>query len=241
MNYNDYKELLKVAFETNGHKEQISNDSVERFYRFSNLLVETNKQFNLTAITDETEIILKHFVDCASIITHIPTNSTLVDVGCGAGFPSIPVAIMRPDVKVTALDSTQKRIDFVNFASKELGLTNVNGVCARAEEFASAHRECFDVCTSRAVARLNVLAELCIPLVKPNGIFIAMKSIKGGEEYAEATRGIDKLGCSLALSQRDLFSFEGLNAERTLLIFKKERATPREFPRRYAQILKKPL
>lgn len=241
MNYNDYKELLTSAFEKNGYKELISDNVADKFYRFSNLLVETNKQFNLTAITDEKEIILKHFVDCASITAHISADSTLVDVGCGAGFPSIPVAILRPDVKVTALDSTQKRIDFVNFAAKELDLANINGICARAEDFAATHRESFDICTSRAVARLNILSELCIPLIKQDGAFIAMKSVKGDEEYAEAAKGIDKLGCSLTLNQRDFFSFETVNTERILLIFKKERATPKEFPRRYAQIIKKPL
>jgi len=241
MNLNEYKELLSAAFGSNGYPEMLEDAAAEKFYTFSNLLVDTNKRFNLTAITDEKEIMLKHFVDCASIAPHIPKGATLIDIGCGAGFPTIPIAILRKDVQVTALDSTQKRIDFVNLAAKNLNLQNVTGVCARAEEFALTHRETFDVCTSRAVARLNILVDFAISLNKLGGSFIAMKTQKADEEYAEAREGVSKLGCSLILNQQDSFSYQGIDTERKLLVFKKERGTPKEFPRRYSQIIKKPL
>ena len=241
MERNQYINELKRAFESNRLSDLLNEDALAKLYDFSCNLIETNKQFNLTAITDEREIMIKHFVDCASIAPFIPIGATVVDVGCGAGFPSIPLSILRDDLKITALDSTQKRINFVNEQANLLSLSNLIGVCDRAEDFASKKRESFDVCTSRAVARLNVLAELCIPLIKTNGKFIAMKSVKGEEEYEEAKAGIAKLGCQLSLKQTDEFEYEGISTQRTLLIFNKNHTTPKEFPRKYAQITKKPL
>lgn len=236
-----YISTLVSAFEENGLGDLLTNDSADKLYHFSNLLVETNKITNLTAITDEKGIILKHFVDCASISRYIPTGSKIIDVGCGAGFPSLPIAIIRPDVSVTSLDSTGKKIDFVNKTASSLGLTNISAVCARAEEYAEANRESFDLCTSRAVARLNILAELCLPLVKIGGQFVAMKSNKGAEEYAEAANGIKKLGASLESSKEQTFKLDDDTITRETYIFKKTSSTPKGFPRKYAQILKKPL
>ncbi len=219
----------------------LDEEKALKLYSLSNLLIESNRQFNLTAITDETEIMLKHFVDCASISGNIPCRSGVVDVGCGAGFPSLPLAILRADLEITALDSTAKRILFVSETAKLLNLANVNAVCARAEEYALNNRECFDVCTSRAVARMNILSELCLPLVRVGGYFVAMKSVKGDEEYAEAKFGIDKLGANLELTQHDIFEWKEMSFERKLFVFKKEASTPLKFPRKYSQILKKPL
>lgn len=241
MDKNQYISTLLSAFESNGISYLVTAESSEKLYLFSNLLVETNKITNLTAITDEKGIILKHFVDCASISRYIPTNSRLIDVGCGAGFPSLPLAIIRPDITVVSLDSTGKKIDFVNKTAAELELDNITAACARAEEFVTENREMFDVCTSRAVARLNILSELCLPLVKVGGLFIAMKSNKGAEEYAEAQNGITKLGATLKFSKEESFSLESDLITRETYVFEKGRPTPKEFPRKYAQILKKPL
>lgn len=241
MDKQQYISTLLTAFKENGLGDLLTSESAEKLYNFSNLLVETNKITNLTAITDEKGIILKHFIDCASIARYIPNNARIIDVGCGAGFPSLPLAIIRPDVSVTSLDSTGKKIDFVNKTATELGLDNLVAVCARAEEFATSNRESFDICTSRAVARLNVLSELCLPLVKIDGSFVAMKSNKGAEEYAEASNGIKKLGAELIFSEEASFTLDEESITRETYIFKKVSKTPKEFPRKYAQILKKPL
>ena len=241
MEYREYKELLHKAFNENGCAGLLDDASAERLYRFSQILVETNKNFNLTAITEEKEVILKHFVDCASIVKHIPANASLIDVGCGAGFPSLPVAILRPDVSITPLDSTTKKIDFINRTAKELALTNIIAVSSRAEDFAKQNRERFDVATSRAVARLNILDELCLPLVKTGGLFIAMKSSRGEIELSEAKAGIEKLGGRLDTVIKETLSFEDATIERETYIFNKVRPTPTQYPRNYSQIAKKPL
>lgn len=241
MERNQYIEELFKAFEANGLSALLSKESADKLYDFSCNLIERNKQFNLTAITDEREIIIKHFVDCASIAPLISDGAKVIDIGCGAGFPSIPLAILRKDVQITALDSTQKRINFVNEQAGILNLENISGVCARAEEYSITNRELFDVCTSRAVARLNILTELCIPYIKIGGSFIAMKSIKGEEELSEAESGIGKLGGRLDLKQADTFTYKEITTQRTLFVIKKERQTPKEFPRKFAQITKKPL
>ena len=233
--------LLYKAFEENRLSTLLTDKTAENLCNFADLLVETNKITNLTAITDDKGIILKHFIDCASVSEHIDTGAKLIDVGCGAGFPSVPLAIIRPDLTVTALDSTGKKIDFVKTVATKLSLTNLNAICARAEDFATNNRESFDISTSRAVARLNVLAEISLPLVKVGGKFIAMKSNKGAEEFAEASAGIKKLGAELEASTDKIFSFDGETINREFYIFRKTRSTPKEFPRKYSQILKKPL
>jgi 16S rRNA (guanine527-N7)-methyltransferase len=241
MNYNEYSSELLQAFEQNGLSHLINEDAAQKLYAFSDILIQTNKSFNLTAITDEKEIILKHFVDCASVCEYIPRDAKLIDVGCGAGFPSIPIAILRPDVSVTPLDSTGKKVDFINMTAKKLGLSNVSAVCARAEEFAAAHREQFDVCISRAVARLNILDELCVPFARKGGNFMAMKSSKGEEEYTEACSGLEKLSCVLKENVKKSFFYNEMTIERDIYVFEKISATPTQFPRKYSQILKKPL
>ena len=241
MNLQQYTEFIQKAFANCGLGDLIDNEKAEKFYSFSKLLIETNKVMNLTAITDEKEIIFKHFIDSASICKYIPLGAKVIDVGCGAGFPSLPLAILREDVQVTALDSTAKRIDFVTRAASLLSLDNISAVAARAEEYVSNIRETYDVCTSRAVARLNVLSELCIPNVKVGGLFVAMKATKADEEYNEAKNGIGRLGCRL--NSTDTFEFTSASETQTrnMYIFGKTKKTPVEFPRKYSVILKRPL
>ena len=147
--------LLYEAFGENGIDDLLSERAADLFFEFATLLIETNKHTNLTAITDEKDIILKHFADSAIVSRYIPVGASVLDVGCGAGFPSIPLAIVRGDVSIISLDSTGKKIYFVLSAKEKLGLENLNAVCARAEEYVESARESFDVCTSRAVARLT--------------------------------------------------------------------------------------
>ena len=241
MEFNDYKSTIIGLFESNGYGDLLDDIKIERLHRLSNLLVETNKVTNLTAITDEKAIMLKHFLDSATVCKHIPLNSKVIDVGCGAGFPSLPLAILRSDVNVTSLDSTGKKIDFVNKVARELELNNVEGVCGRAESFIENRRESYDVCTGRAVSRLNVLSEICIPFIKTGGAFVAMKSSKGEEEYSEAKSAIGRLGSEFSLKENITLASPEESLSREIYIFIKNRKTPLEFPRNYSQIIKKPL
>lgn len=241
MNKNTFIDKLNISFNANNLAEYLTSEAAENLYSFAELLVETNAKHNLTAITDEDGIILKHFIDSASILHYIPRNAKVIDIGCGAGFPSLPIAILRSDVNVKSIDSTNKKIDFVNLAAAHLNLNNISAECGRAESLVNVSRETFDVCVSRAVARLNVLSELCIPFVKQNGIFIAMKSSKGNEEYDEAKQGISKLGCKLESIESFALSQGELVIDREVYVFKKESQTPLTYPRNYSQICKKPL
>ncbi len=241
MEYNIFSKKLHEAFTQNGYGGLIDEDNARKLYSFACLLIETNKTHNLTAITDENGIILKHFVDCTSVCKFIPQNSSIIDVGCGAGFPSLPIAILRPDVRTISIDSTQKKVSFIEMVARELCLENIYPQTCRAEDFARKARESFDTVISRAVARMNVLAELCIPLVKVGGTFIAMKASKGDEEYEEAKIGACTLGANLINKEVSSLSFANDTIEREIFVFKKERKTPSEYPRNYSQIIKKPL
>lgn len=241
MNLQEYTDYIEKTFSDCGMGDLITDEKAEKFYNFSNMLIETNKVMNLTAITDEKDVVLKHFVDSATICKYIPASAKVIDIGCGAGFPSLPLAILREDVCVTALDSTTKRIDFVKRAANVLSLKNINAVVARAEEYVSDTRETYDICTSRAVARLNILSELCIPYIKVGGSFIAMKAAKADEEYDEAKNAIGRLGCKLDRSESFEFESESEVLSRTMYIFTKTKNTSMEFPRKYSVISKRPL
>ena len=241
MERQEYTKYIIEAFGTNGLANVIDDYKASKLYDLYIALVDTNKHTNLTAITEEKDVILKHFIDSASVCEFFDDGSTVIDVGCGAGFPSLPLAILRPDLTITAIDSTGKKVNYVNTTAEKLGLTNITAVCTRAEDFAKERRESFDACTSRAVARLNVLSELCIPFVKICGRFVAMKSDKGVEEFDEARKGISTLGCDLESKKEMTFLLEGNSIQREIYVFKKQRKTPPLYPRNYSQITKKPL
>jgi 16S rRNA (guanine527-N7)-methyltransferase len=195
---------------------------------------------NLTAITDHDEVYNKHFFDSLtlSLALDFKGDFTLCDVGAGAGFPSIPLAIVKENAKVTIIDALNKRINFLNDLTQALGLSNVLSIHARAEDFAKTKRESFDVVTARAVARMNVLAELCLPLVKLGGLFIAMKG-NGEEELKEALKGIEILGGEY---QRTIHLELPDNAgARDIIIIKKVKETPKKYPRAFGKIKEKPL
>ncbi len=241
MDKTEFINNLKEAFSNNGFEGYLDEFKAEQLFRLYNILIESNKTFNLTAITEPNEVILKHFLDCATIIKHLPTGARIIDIGCGAGFPSLPIAILRDDVSVTSLDSTAKKTAFIENTANQLRLNNIKTVTGRAEEMVKEHRECFDVAISRAVARLNILDELCIPFVNIKGLFIAMKSTKGEDEHREAISGINKLGCAHELTEKIRLSYAGQEIERENYIYRKAARTPLEYPRNYGRIAKKPL
>lgn len=213
----------------------------EQYNKYYNLVVEWNQKINLTAITEEDEFYTKHFFDSISLAFYKDYSNieSICDVGSGAGFPSIPLKILYPNLKVTIVDSLNKRIKFLNLVKDELGLTDCNFVHARAEEFGQnkEYRESFEIVTARAVARLNVLAELCLPLVKKDGYFLSLKAQKAEEETKEAINAIKLLGGKL---EKDLeFDIEG--EERHILEIRKAKETPNKYPRKAGTPNKKPL
>lgn len=242
MLFSDFSLLYNEILDKNNLAEYKNEGICQKFYDFYNLIVEFNAHTNITAITDAREVILKHFVDCMHVAKLIPEDECkLIDIGCGGGFPSLPIAILRPDIQITSLDSTSKKIDFVNLAAEKLELANVKGVAARAEEYIKNTGATFDYCTSRAVARLNILSELCIPYLKINGIFLAMKAKSGEDELEEALSGIKKLGGEhMSTKSFEIYS-ETESFSRNIIWIEKRSKTPATYPRRYGQILKKPL
>ena len=212
-----------------------------KFEAYFKKLVEVNEVMNLTSITDHDGVYNKHFLDSLSIAKAIDLNKeqTLLDVGSGAGFPSIPLAIVSNKISVTIIDALNKRISFLNDLAKELELDNVKALHIRAEEYAKEKRNSFDIVTARAVARLNILSELCLPLVKVGGYFIAMKSQDYKDELKEALNGITILGGSVeATIPFELPDDQGF---RTLIIIKKVKETNKKYPRAFARIKEKPL
>lgn len=212
----------------------LTNEQIAQFKKYFELLVEWNEKMNLTAITDLEGVYLKHFFDSISAAFYFDFTkvTSVCDVGAGAGFPSLPIKICFPHLHITIVDSLNKRITFLNHLSEQLQLENVNFVHARAEEFGQnvKYREQFDVVTARAVARLSVLSELCLPLVKQGGYFVALKAAAGPEELKEAKKAITALGGSLKDEFAYLLPVE--KSERTIYVFDKVKQTPKKYPRK---------
>lgn len=216
----------------------LSKEQISKFEKYLDLLLEWNEKFNLTAITDKEEVEEKHFIDSISIMKYFDVkNKTLLDVGSGAGFPGIPLAIVEPTLKVTLLETTGKRIKFLQVAVKELGLTNVEIIQGRAEE--QKEREKYDIVTARAVKELNILLELCFYLVKVGGMFVAYKSSGVDEEILNAKHAFKCLEID-SYKKFDYLLPKSKNSRVFLGILKKN-STPRKYPRRYAEIIKSPL
>lgn len=213
---------------------ELSDTQIGQFKKYFELLVEWNEKMNLTAITDLEGVYLKHFYDSisASFYFDFTKVESLCDVGAGAGFPSLPIKICFPHLHVTIVDSLNKRITFLNHLSEQLQLDNVTFVHARAEEFGQneKYREKFDVVTARAVARLSVLSELCLPIAKEGGFFVALKAAAGPEELKDAKKAISTLGASL--KEEFSYSLPVEESDRTLYIFDKIKKTPKKYPRK---------
>ncbi len=213
---------------------------LEQFEVYHRLLTEWNEKINLTAIREPEEIALKHFADCLFGLSYIPEGAHLIDVGSGAGFPGIPLKIMRPDIHVLLLDSLNKRINFLNLLIDELGLTQIETLHSRAEDGARKElRESFDVATARAVANLSVLSEYCLPYVKTGGIFLSYKGSSGYEEINEAKNAISTLGGKT--EEKTKYFLPGTDILHTLAIIRKIKPTAQIYPRNPGKIAKSPL
>ena len=242
MDFTTFSQIFSDAAAKNGIS--IPNQvQMQQFYRFTEHLLEVNAHTNLTAIREPVGIVDKHYVDSLLAMHLIPEGSRVLDLGCGPGFPSIPLAIMRPDLEIVALDSTAKKIDFVQKSAEILQLSNINAISGRAED--TKLRKAlgkFDVVVSRAVARLNILCELCLPYLKTGGSLIALKGAKYEEELAEAAGAVKVLGGELIkCEQKDLIIASNQAETRGMIVIQLKKDPPMQYPRAYATILKKPL
>lgn len=223
----------------------LNEKQLGQFIRYYELLVEWNSFMNLTSIVQFEDVLKKHFLDSVSIVKAIPDlyNSSikLIDIGTGAGFPGIPIKIVFPNLKITLLDSLNKRVQFLNKVINDLKLENINAIHGRAEDYArlDEYRESFDLCVSRAVSNLSTLSEYCLPFVKRSGYFVSYKSDKIIEEYDSAKKAINILGGSY--EQQVEFKLPNSDIYRNLLIINKENNTPKKYPRKAGLPVKKPI
>jgi 16S rRNA (guanine527-N7)-methyltransferase len=237
----DTKELLKDGLQTLGIEadEQIC----DKFMLYKDLLLEWNQKMNLTAITEDRDVIIKHFLDSASVFNavKIKPGMCVIDVGSGAGFPGIPFKLLQPDADMLLLDSLKKRLNFLDEVIKELGLEKIKTVHMRAEDAGRDinYRGKFDLCVSRAVARLAVLAEYCLPLVKIGGDFVAMKGPNVAQEISEAEIAVETLGGEIVDVKTVLLPHSDIN--HTFIVIKKIRQTSKKYPRIAALISKTPI
>ncbi|MCH5259411.1 MAG: 16S rRNA (guanine(527)-N(7))-methyltransferase RsmG [Lachnospiraceae bacterium] len=234
-----YKDLTELHI-------TLSDAQAEQFIQYYEMLIEKNKVMNLTAITDFDEVLMKHFVDSLSLVKAFDlddagTEVSLIDIGTGAGFPGIPIKIAFPRLKVTLMDSLNKRVDFLNEVIGTLKLDGIDAIHGRAEDFAKPEqlREKYDLCVSRAVANLSVLSEYCLPYVKVGGKFISYKSEKVAEELQEAEHAIDILGGKV--EDQIAFTLPDSDIYRNLVVIDKISETPLKYPRKAGTASKKPL
>lgn len=227
---------------------EISDDQINCFEKYYELLIEKNKVMNLTAITDKEDVIVKHFIDSIALIPYlldkginINNELKIIDIGTGAGFPGLPLKIMMPDVKFTLLDSLNKRVSFLNEVIDELKLKDIEALHGRAEDYASdnKYREKYDICVSRAVANLSTLSEYCIPFVKENGFFISYKAGESEEEINKSKNAIKILGGKI--NKVEEFVLPGTDVSRVFVFIRKLELTDKKYPRKAGVPAKKPL
>jgi 16S rRNA (guanine527-N7)-methyltransferase len=237
--YSELRELLREG--ASRFSAVLEDRQLEMFFRYMELLKEWNEKMNLTAIEENRDVIVKHFIDSLSIIPWLGRKEgSLIDIGTGAGFPGIPVKIAVEGIKVTLLDSLEKRVKFLNEVIKELKLTGITAVHSRAEDFGAAadSREKFDFATARAVANLPVLLEYCLPFVRRGGVFIAMKG-SSIEEVENSKKALDVLGGRL--TEVNELTLPSSDIKRNIIIVRKFRQTPTKYPRKAGKPLKDPL
>lgn len=220
---------------------KLNEKQIRQFYMYMNLLLEWNKKINLTAITQEDEIVLKHFVDSLTIVKYLKEGTTVIDVGTGAGFPGIPIKIFREDVNVVLMDSLNKRLKFLDEVIKELELKKISTIHSRAEELARSkkYRASFDVATSRAVANLSTLAEYMLPFVSLGGQCICMKGSEVEEELEQAKNAISILGGKI--NTINTFDLPKSDMGRNIIVIDKVRKTPEKYPRKPGTPAKEPI
>ena len=217
--------------------QTLTGEQIDRLCRFGALLLEKNQVMNLTAITEPSAVAQLHFLDSLTVLRAADCrDKSIIDVGCGAGFPGVPVAIAEPTAKLTLLDSLQKRMNWLREVLPELGV-RAEVVSARAEEYVAGRREQYDIATSRAVARLNILCELCLPYVKVGGKFLALKGAMTHEEVEQARKAIEVLGGRVA----EIAEYPIAGAIHRIVVIEKVRPTPKQYPRKFAKIKQAPL
>ena len=217
--------------------QTLTGEQIDRLCRFGALLLEKNQVMNLTAITEPSAVAQLHFLDSLTVLRAADCRGkSIIDVGCGAGFPGVPVAIAEPTAKLTLLDSLQKRMNWLREVLPELGV-QAEVVSARAEEYVAGRREQYDIATSRAVARLNILCELCLPYVKVGGKFLALKGAMTHEEVEQARKAIEVLGGRVA----EIAEYPIAGAIHRIVVIEKVRPTPKQYPRKFAKIKQAPL
>ena len=227
------------------HNLKLSAKQEQQFKTYFNELITVNEHVNLTRITEEDEVYLKHFYDSLTPLLLVPEVFTegakVCDVGAGAGFPSLPIKILRPDLRLTIVDSLGKRLKFLQELLDKLEISGVELVHGRAEDVGQnpAYREQFDLVTARAVARMSVLSEYCLPLAKTGGKFVALKGPKAASELADAKKALDTLGGKVSFSQE--FTLAGTEEERTIVVVDKVKKTPAKYPRQAGTPNRKPL
>lgn len=238
----DIKEFEKELSEYLNYLEiELNEEQIYQFYEYMNMLIEWNKKINLTAIIDKKEIILKHFIDSLTINKYIEKNVKIIDVGTGAGFPGIPLKILRPDIDITLVDSLNKRIKFLDYVIERLKLEKIKTIHGRAEEIGrnELYREEYDIATSRAVANTAILSEYLIPLVKQGGKSIYMKGPDIESELKEGKKAISVLGGIIL--KTDEFQLPKTDMKRTIVIIKKDKKTPKKYPRKPGTPTKEPI
>ena len=219
----------------------IADKQVEKFFSYMNLLIEWNQKINLTTIIQPKEIIIKHFVDCGTILKYLKNGETIIDIGTGAGFPGIPVKILNENLNVTLVDSLNKRIIFLNEVCAALNLENIQLIHSRAEDLAKnkEYREKFDKSVSRAVANLSTLSEYDLPFIKTGGQMIAMKGFEIEEELKNAEKAINILGGKI--KEVNKFTLINTDNKRSIVVIDKVKPTPKQFPRKAGKPLKEPI
>ena len=235
----------KFVLELSKHNFELTDKQKQQFKLYFKMLIEVNEHVNLTRITEEDEVYLKHFYDSITPLftfgAVFKDGATLCDVGAGAGFPSIPLKILKPGLKVTIVDSLQKRLNFLKDLIRELGLTDVELVHGRAEDVGQnkLYRERFDIVTARAVARMSVLSEYCLPLVKKGGYFVALKGPKAEDELDDGKKALEVLGGKLIKDEE--LTLPASEEERTLVLVQKVKSTPKKYPRQAGTPRRKPI
>lgn len=235
-------DFLVLREELKKNNIDVSDFQINQFKIFYELLIEWNEKINLTSITDFEGVIFKHFIDSILLMKYVDiSNLSVIDIGTGAGFPGIPLAIMNPNAKLSLLDSLNKRINFINIVLKECNINNVNTYHGRAEDFAfnKLFREKFDIATSRAVANLSTLSEYCLPFVKVGGKFIPYKSEHCNDEVNQAKKAISILGGTINAINEYSLNFEDINNK--LVIINKVKSTNNKYPRKAGTPSKSPL
>lgn len=242
MEFPQFAERLRATFLAMALDHYLTPEREEAFFSLYTLLVEENAKYNLTAVTDPDGVILLHFADSLMGAALIPAGASVIDVGCGAGFPTLPLALVRPDITVTATDATAKKTGFVAMAAERLRLKNVRTLTARAEVAARGElRDSFDLATARAVAALPVLLELCAPFVRKGGLILALKGRSAEEELLAARHAAGELKCKVSFTKMyEIGEGESLQG-RGILLFEKTAPTPEAYPRPYARIKSRPL